>query len=80
MCKNRRIMHELTRVRLPRGRVVTTVDTAHGRCGKQQCAQSDWGISPIPVPPVPLDTLNHRPSLGLVLIKSDEECDHRGMI
>jgi hypothetical protein len=46
MCKNRRIMHALTRVRLPRGGVVTTADTAHGRCGKQQCAQSDWGIPP----------------------------------
>jgi hypothetical protein len=22
---------------------VTTVDTAQGRCGKQQCAQSEWG-------------------------------------
>jgi hypothetical protein len=25
-------------------RVVTTVDTAHGRFGKQQYAQSEWGI------------------------------------
>jgi hypothetical protein len=31
-------------------RVVTTVDTAHGRCGKQQYAQSEWGMYPCPYP------------------------------